>query len=164
MNAIVVYDTQFGNTEQIARAIASGLKVHGIVRLLSVAESGDINLVGVDLLVIGGPTQGHSARPVLRQWVEELPAELLANMSIATFDTRVHWPMLLSGSAAHTLAKPLRHHGAQFVVPPESFFVTGREGPLAPGEIERATTWAGTLALEHAAKSAILNPIHSSSR
>lgn len=164
MNAVVVYDTEFGNTEQIARAIASELEAHGIVRLLAVAEAEGINLAGVDLLVIGGPTQGHSARPALRQWVEELPAELLAGMPVATFDTRVHWPMLLSGSAAHTLAKSLRHHGARFIVPPESFFVTGREGPLAPGEIEHATVWAGTLARSHEAETATLNPVQSTPR
>ncbi len=161
MNAVVVYDTQFGNTEQIARAIASRLETDGIVRLLAVADANGINLTGVDLLVVGGPTQGHSARPVLLQWVKELSPEMLHGMAVATFDTRVHWPMLLSGSAANTLAKSMRQYGAQFVVSPESFFVTGRKGPLAPGELEHASEWAGTLAMRHRSMMTTLNPIHS---
>jgi hypothetical protein len=31
------------------------------------------------------------------------------------------------------------------VVPPESFFVDGKEGPLLTGELGRAAVWARTL-------------------
>jgi hypothetical protein len=36
----------------------------------------------------------------------------------------------------------LEKSGANPIVPPESFIVSGREGPLADGELERARTWA----------------------
>lgn len=163
MNTLVVYDTQFGNTEQIARAIASRLENAGIVQFLSVTEAAGFDLTGVDLLVVGGPTQGHSARQQLRHWVEELPPAVLRATAVATFDTRLRWPVVLSGSAARTIAKTLRKNGARFIVPPESFFVEGREGPLADGELERAAAWAATLAVKRAREPASLNPIHSTS-
>ena len=56
MNVLVVYDTQFGNTEQVARVIASHLEPLGIVRLISVSDEAAVDLDNVDLLVIGGPT------------------------------------------------------------------------------------------------------------
>jgi hypothetical protein len=59
-----------------------------------------------------------------------------------TFDTRLTWPRFLAGSAAAAAAKRLAKKGARLLVPPESFLVTGTEGPLVEGEIERARTWA----------------------
>jgi flavodoxin len=146
MNALVVYDTQFGNTEQIARIIASHLELLGVVRLLSVNDPSAVDLANVDLLVIGGPTQGHSARKPLRDWINQLPAGDLFGLATATFDTRLHWPVLIAGSAARTIARPLENRGAHLLVRPESFFVQGTEGPLAEGETERAAAWAHELA------------------
>ena len=42
-------------------------------------------------------------------------------------------------------AKRLVKKGARLLVPPESFLVTGMEGPLAEGELARAHTWATTV-------------------
>ena len=46
--------------------------------------------------------------------------------------------------------------GARLMVPPESFIVAGREGPLLGGELERAGNWARTLAQAFEASSAKL--------
>lgn len=146
MNALVVYDSQYGNTERVARAIASQLGSLGAVRLVAVAADAGSDLAGVDLLVVGGPTQGHGARPPLRAWVESLPGAALRGVAAAAFDTRLRWPVFLSGSTARTVAKQLQRGGARLVVPPESFLVAGREGPLVAGEVERASSWAKTLA------------------
>jgi flavodoxin len=152
MNAVVVYDTQFGNTEQVARAIATELEKQGTVRLMLVDDATGVDLTGVDLLVIGGPTQAHGARPSLRTWVRGLPPASLPGISTATFDTRLRWPEFLAGSAARSIAKMLRHDGARLVVPPESFLVSGSEGPLMSGELERAGSWAATVAAEAGAR------------
>ncbi|HLZ09193.1 MAG TPA: flavodoxin domain-containing protein, partial [Chloroflexota bacterium] len=98
MNSLVVFDSQFGNTEDLARAIGKGLETVGPVRVVSVGDSVDGILTGVDFLVIGGPTQAHGARPALRRWLAEAPIERLRRMDVATFDTRLHWPAWLSGS------------------------------------------------------------------
>lgn len=154
MDALVVYDSQYGNTQRVARAIGSRLEKFGSVRLVSVEESPGIDLTGVDLLVIGGPTQAHNARRMLRDWIEAAPPAALHDLAAATFDTRLHWPVFLSGSAARSVAKILRRSGCRLIAPPESFFVAGREGPLLEGEIASAEAWADALGLKLAAKAA----------
>ncbi len=146
MYALVVFDTQFGNTEKVARAIGEGLEGAGLVRIASLAEAKEISLTGIDLLVVGGPTQGHRPRPELRSWVLEIPAAVFQRMTLATFDTRLNWPAFLAGSAAKSLAHAARRHQARLELPPESFIVTKSEGPLADGELERATAWGKSLA------------------
>ena len=146
MNTLVVYDSQYGNTEQIARAVATRLETLGPVHLLFVREPTAIDLAGIDLLVVGGPTQGHGASPQLRGWVEALPDPALQGKPTATFDTRLRWPAFLAGSAARAVAKTLERQGARLVTPPESFLVAGGEGPLAEGELDRAGRWATALA------------------
>jgi flavodoxin len=148
MNTLVVYDSEFGNTEKVAHAIAARLETAGAVRCVSVDKAAEIDLAGVHLLVIGGPTQAHGPRRQLRAWVEQLPPDALEGAEIATFDTRVHWPTFLSGSAARSIAGALQRRGARLLASPESFFVTGKEGPLAEGELDHATAWAESLALK----------------
>lgn len=142
MNALVVFDSQYGNTAQVARAIAAELEQAAVVRVASVRDSVEIDPTGVDLLLIGGPTQGHGISPPLRLWLDGVPPDAFEGIPAATFDTRLRWPMFLSGSAARSLAKILKRHGARLVAEPASFIVQATEGPLAEGEIERATTWA----------------------
>jgi flavodoxin len=157
MQAIVVYDTQYGNTEQVARAIAEGLAGHGPVDLLAAAQAVGRPQVPPDLLLIGGPTQRHGMSPALRAYVEALPRDGLRNTRVATFDTRYRMAPLLSGSAAKDAAGRLRRSGCRIVAAPESFFIE-RDRPadgekrshgseqLEPGELERAMAWGRRLA------------------
>ncbi|KKR94701.1 MAG: Flavodoxin, partial [Candidatus Roizmanbacteria bacterium GW2011_GWA1_41_13] len=50
------------------------------------------------------------------------------------------------GFAAEKIAKSLQNKGGTLVVPAEGFIVTGREGPLKKGELERAAEWAREIA------------------
>jgi flavodoxin len=163
MNTLVVYDSEFGNTAQIARAIAARLETAGMVRCVSASDAAEIDTTEVQLLVIGGPTQAHGPRRQLSAWVEQLPPDALAGVEVATFDTRVHWPTFLSGSAARSIAKALQRRGARLLAPPESFFVTGKEGPLATGELDHATAWADTLALKVGIGQAAKSPANQAS-
>jgi hypothetical protein len=81
----------------------------------------------------------------MRSLLDTVPPDALRGMPVATFDTRFKILRIFSGSAAHSIAKKLEHLGARLLVPPESFFILQSEGPLADGEIERATAWAAGL-------------------
>ena len=151
MKTLVIYDSEYGNTAQIAQAIAGVLQEHGPVRLVPVAEAELVTLEGVDLLAVGGPTQAHGASPALSAWLANLSWDAARSVPAITFDTRFRKPAWLTGSAAHTLAKRLEQHGCQMVAPAESFFVGGREGPLEDGELERAAAWAREIAVRLAA-------------
>jgi len=73
VRALVIYDSKLGNTEQVAQAIADTLGEEGIGQLISVDEADVLELEGVDLLVLGGPTQRHELSPAVRAWLELIP-------------------------------------------------------------------------------------------
>ena len=59
MNALVVYESQFGNTEKVAMAVAGALRAFGQAQAVRVDPAHPIELQGVDMLVVGGPTQSE---------------------------------------------------------------------------------------------------------
>lgn len=144
MICLVIYATRTGNTRTIAEAIAAELRRRGTVHVLSVEEAINGVSTDVDLLVIGGPTEGHGVTEPMTACLDRLTAQPLSGLPVAVFDTRVWWPKALSGSAASGIAERLRAAGARLVVSPESFIVTMKP-QLQPGEAERATAWAATL-------------------
>ena len=163
MQAVVIYDSQFGNTKQIAQAIARGLGEHGSVEILPASEVIERLPATPDLLVVGGPTQRHGLSPTLRAFFDTLPRDGVGKARAATFDTRYRMPPLISGSAARQAAGRLRRAGCRLVAAPESFYVV-REKPadgekarpgterLEPDELERALEWGrglATAALSH---------------
>ncbi|MGH2933492.1 MAG: flavodoxin family protein [Gaiellaceae bacterium] len=147
MNALVLYDSKFGNTEKIAEEIALALQEEMPTRLTAVADVTECAeaLAGVSLLVIGGPTHRHGVSSALRATLECLEGHALDGTRVAAFDTKLHGPRLVTGSAAVRLAHLMRRRGAWVVVPPASFLVEGGEGPLEAGEVEHARAWAREL-------------------
>ena len=167
MEFTVVFESIFGNTAQVGRAIAEGLGTHGEVSL-AVAEDADAT---ADLVVLGAPTHAHglptkmsrsgiekeiakrkadgeeiSYQPTagIRMFVDDLPRG--SDGLAATFDTRFEKSAVLTGSAAKTMAKKLQRRGFELVAPPESFFGLDTEGPLKEGELVRARAWGESLA------------------
>src|SRR5262249_1708788 len=60
MRAVVVYESMFGNTRTVAEAIAAGLSSSSVpTTVVSVFSKEDVDLHGVDLLVVGAPTHVH---------------------------------------------------------------------------------------------------------
>ena len=160
--ALVVFESMFGNTEQVARAIADGLSARMDVEVVEIG-SAPTTLNGIDLLVAGGPTHAFglsrastreaAARQApnglvssgigLREWLASVRGES-ATAVIATFDTRVRRPRV-PGSAARAAHRRLGRLGFRAVEQPKSFWVDGTTGPLAVGELERARRWGTEL-------------------
>lgn len=142
MNTLIMYDSTFGNTEHLARVMADRLAEYGIVTLFRVPEDGEFDEHDADVLIVGGPTQRHGTSPTMHAFLEGLPHHIFRGRKVAAFDTRYDISAWKSGSAAHSIASRLKRAGASLLVPPESFFVAEREGPVAAGERERAEQWA----------------------
>jgi hypothetical protein len=160
MKAQVVFESMFGNSAQVARAIVEGRGRHGEIELTDVASSPPGAVAAdIDCLVVGGPThafsmsrrstredairQGatHGASSAgLREWLRAADADL-AGLPCAAFDTRVARVRRLPGSAAHVAARALRRRRGRVVVPPMSFFVDDVAGPLSDAELDRARNW-----------------------
>jgi hypothetical protein len=174
MRALVVYESMYGNTKEIAAAVADGLSTRMPVQLTEVGAAPTVLADDVGLLVVGGPTHAHGmsksesrasagdrvaadeppviSRSVgLRDWLESLEAgPTPAHVAAAVFDTRIKGPRLIWGSAARAAEPHLRRAGATVIVPPESFLIGGPRGPkynaLVEGEVERAHRWGEELA------------------
>jgi flavodoxin len=152
MQTVVIYDSKFGNTENIAEAIGRGIGSISEVRVTSTAEAANVleSLASrPDLVLVGGPTQNHGPSAGLRRFLEDLP-DALRGVPTACFDTRYRGPVLLMGSASAAAAKALAKAGAKIVAPPESFFIV-RHGAmpqqtLEPGELTRAEAWGQAVA------------------
>jgi flavodoxin I len=143
MNSVVIYDSTFGNTEQIARVIAGRLGEHGTVKLMRSDEAASLNLKEMDLLVIGCPIHRQRMTPAIGALLANIPRRSLKGRAAAAFDTRYQLNWFLSNfTAAQEIASKLKRTGASLIVPPEGFIVTGREGPLQEGELARAAQWA----------------------
>jgi hypothetical protein len=164
MRAIVLYESMFGNTQQVARAIADGLSERLSVEVIEVGSAPERLAADVGLLVAGAPTHAfgmsrpHSRESAaqqttdslvskgdgLREWLAsvERPAQPVA---AATFDTRIAKPKL-PGSAARAAARRLHGLGFTLIADPASFYVTGGQGPLSEGELDHARQWGATLA------------------
>ena len=146
MNTFIVYDSQFGNTERIAQAIADTLRAFGQASAVRVDPAHPVSFQGVDLLILGCPTQGMGPTPAMQSFLGNVSSQRLRGLRVACFDTRFRG-FLWKSSAAPRMARQLRTLGVEPLVPPESFFVKSmkKEGPLLPGEVERAATWARML-------------------
>ncbi len=155
MKALVIYDSQFGNTEKIAQAIGKALTVQGETTLLRAAEAAPHTVSGYDVLVVGSPTQRFRATEPVAGWLEGLS---LTGVKAAAFDTRfdmaevdsrmLRLAVKVAGEnayAAPRIASELEKAGATLVAPPEGFIVEETEGPLRAGELERAAAWAGQI-------------------
>jgi flavodoxin len=143
MNALIVYDTQYGNTERIAQVIADTLRAFGQVQAVRVDPAHSVSFQGVDLLIVGCPTQGFRPTPAMQSFLGTVSSQSLSDLAVACFDTRFRG-VLWKSSAAPRMARQLRTMGVEPLVPPESFFVKAmkKEGPLLAGEVERAASWA----------------------
>jgi flavodoxin len=140
MNALVIYDSKYGNTELIALAIGGAIGGKAGPPVASLKEIQELP-ADLDLLIVGGPTHAHGVPAELRIFLDDLPDNALQGVAVAAFDTRFQLPVLLTGSAAHGIAKLLRKKGGYLVRQPASFFIEHGEGPLVEGEINRATEW-----------------------
>ncbi len=141
MRTLVVYDSIYGNTEKIAKAI--GGAVTGEARVARAGELNPAQLGLVDLLVVGSPTQGGRPTQPVQDFLAGIPATAIKGVRVAAFDTRYAGRFVrVFGYAADKIASSLETKGGTLVSPPEGFFVTGKKGPIKDGELERAVSWA----------------------
>jgi flavodoxin len=110
MEACVVFDTRYGNTEKIARALETGLKKAGIQTACANVKDVAVGSLGrYDLICVGGPTQYRTASETMQAFLESLRNVDLAGKAAFAFDTRRDSP--LAGSAAKRIEEALAKRG-----------------------------------------------------
>lgn len=139
MKTLVIYDSVYGNTEQIAEAIGKAIN----------ADVSHINKVNVldmktyDLIILGSPTHGGRPSPAIRNFLDKAPNSSFKDKKVAAFGTRLQTKLVrIFGYAANRIGDRLKKKGGTLLVPPEGFYVNGTKGPVKDGELQRAESWA----------------------
>ena len=161
MRTLIVYESLWGNTKQVAEVVAHELESTATVDLVDTDSAPNV-VEGYDLVIVGGPTHAfsmsrkstregakqqdaavHVPQRGIREWLDDLtPVE--TPIPAAAFDTRVDSPRM-PGSAAKAARHELRSRGFDVAIKPVTFRVLGYQGPLVHGELERAAAWAKSL-------------------
>jgi flavodoxin len=153
MKAMVVYDSVFGNTGQIAQGIGNALGPQEDVEIVRVGDVKPEQFTGLTLLIVGSPTRKFSPTGATTSLLKSIPQNGLKGVKVAAFDTRftvsaiekvriLAFFVKIFGYAAEPIADRLEKKGGELAVPPEGFYVGDTEGPLLEGELERAADWA----------------------
>ena len=153
MSVLIIYDSVFGNTEKIARAIGTAFGPQEAVEIHKVSDVSPEQLAGLKILIVGSPTRQFRPTTAMTNFLNSLPGNSLKGVRVAAFDTRLTTskiegtPILaffvkMFGYAARPIAARLEKKGGTLILPPEGFFVEDTEGPLQEGELERAAIWA----------------------
>jgi hypothetical protein len=160
MKAIVVYESHWGNTAAVAKAIADGFGPEA--RVLTTDEASPEAVAEADLIIAGAPVMAFSlpsdkmlatlagdrkaptppdlSHRSMRAWLETLPA---GHGRSAGFETGVRWS---PGGATGAIGHRLEEAGFKRLAKSRRFVVTGSYGPLREGELGRAQQWGTELA------------------
>jgi len=157
MNAVIVYESLWGNTAAVARAVAEGMGPGA--RALTTDEATPAVVAAAETLVVGAPVIAFGlasektrdgirdpanppdvAHPSLKSWLEALPD---GHAPAAAFETRLWWS---PRGATSTIERGLKGAGCKVLAKSERFVVEGKYGPLREGELDRARAWGRVLA------------------
>ena len=160
MHAVVVYESFWGNTAAVARAIAEGIGPDASAITTDeaspdVMSSADLVIVGAPVLGFrlptddiragllreyGAPTPADTSHRSMRSWLDAVPA---GKARVAAFETRFRFS---PGGSIGTITHELERAGYRLLSKGQKFLVTGKYGPLKDGELERARQWGAALA------------------
>ncbi|GAA2879061.1 flavodoxin family protein [Pseudonocardia halophobica] len=175
MRVAVVFESLYGNTHEVAEAVAAGVadaRPDAQVELLRVGDANPQRAAAADLLIVGGPTHmrgmttGLSRKMGVSAEQKKDPEERhdlepgaegpgVRDWFHELPEAGDHRPAAafdtrigarMAGGAAPGIARRLRHHGYEVIADPEPFYVQDNgEGPLKEGETDRARAWAAGL-------------------
>ena len=144
MKTLVLFDSNWGNTEMIACAIAAAIGMG--TNAVRVGSEEAKRAENIELLVIGSPVIRGRPTKQMQEYLKAITRKVNSKLKIATFDTRMTLEYAKKfGFAADRVADQLKQAGYRIISEPKGFIVTGQKGPLAEGELERANRWGKEL-------------------
>ena len=145
IKALVTYDSVYGNTEKVAKAMGEALGEGAEVRHADQVDPAEMG--SLDLIIVGSPTHGGRPTKPVSSLLGKIKSNALQGTIVGAFDTRSpkRWVKIF-GFAAPKIAGKLKKKGGTLAGEPEGFFVDDTEGPLSKGELERAAGWAKEVA------------------
>lgn len=149
MKGVVVFDSKYGNTENIAEEIKNVLvKAGHDVDLLTVKKSFGLEAGYYEFIVLGAPTHiGRTSRNS-RKFLKKMPEDEWAGKRFAAFDTVMKSfseKSPIETNAAEQIDAAFNYLRLSRIVKPMEFEVVGTKGPLAGGELEKARKFAASI-------------------
>ena len=146
---IVVYESVYGNTKQVAEAIIEGMKeAPGIeVHLKELKEVASDQLSGYDAILVGSPNYIGRATRGIRKFIDRLGKLNLKGKTAAVFDTyggKAY--QQATGKMEKQLAK--KAPGLKLIAPGLSVRVENMKGPISEGELPRCREFGSKLAAQ----------------
>jgi len=148
LKALIVYWSKYGNTKQVAEAIARGMKSAKSVKVIvkDVRSTDPEETMEYDVLVIG--SANHIGRPVgdIRKFLKKLAEINLEGKKGAVFDTHIKNDL----KTVQKMEKQIREKitGLKLVIPGLATRVEGMNGPLCEGELPRAEEFGKSIVTE----------------
>ncbi len=129
MKALVIFDTNYGNTRLVADAVAGELGEGA--RSVAVVDVKDADLAGVGLLVAGSPIIGWKPSERMGRFLAGLGKGRLDGIRAAAFDTRVK--KFISGDASGKISRALAGAGARYHRETRTLLRERERGPAVRG-------------------------------
>ncbi len=133
MKTVLIFDTKFGNTEKVAMGIAKILNAD----VFKVSDIDFSKLQDYNVFVVGSPTHAWNMSKGMKDFFKKLKGKSFQGKRAATFDTK--YKSRFAGSAAKKIQSKLKKLDFEIAMEPVSFIVTGNEGPLAEGEMDKVS-------------------------
>jgi len=148
MRGIVVFDSVYGNTKQVAEAIAEQIRVDGhSADIVNLGER-EVKKVEADFMFVGSPTRMGRMTRKAKGFVEGMDTDYWKTRPIVTFDTvgplseddekRKKWLERVTKSAATRMQELARERGLGAHPEVLHVAVTGFKGPLASDALDMA--------------------------
>ena len=143
MKALVIFDSNLGNTKKIAESIAK--EFGGEAKAIHVTDFDIKDLEGLNLIVVGSPIIGWKPTEQIDKFLSDLAKDQLKGIMATSFDTRVK--LFIHGDAMTKILDKLKNAGAEIIVEPKAFIVRGNKDAtiLEAGAIENAVSWAKSI-------------------
>ena len=147
---LVVFDTKFGNTEQVGREIAAGIEETGAAecKVIGIKDIDAEDFSIYDGVLFGGPVHAFRATRGIKGAIKNAADKGLDGKLVSSFDT--HQSPGHKGNAARQIEGEIvkKAPGAKIFSPGLSARVDGYEGPLNAAEPSRARDFGKRFASE----------------
>lgn len=146
VRVLVVYESKYGNTRQVAEEIAAGIvDAEGEATVSHVGEVDPARLADYDAILIGSPN--HLGRPVgsAKRFIDGLARPELEGKTVSAFDTCLGRDL---GKTVGRMEKSIGEKAGHLRIfsPGLSIRVGGIKGPIVDGELAKCRQFGASLA------------------
>jgi len=135
---IVIYESKYGNTKQVAGEIIAGIKetIDAEVILSEVKQVNFDDVIAADALLIGSPNHWGGHTGSIKKFINELGEINLNRVPVTVFDTYINKD---SDKAVRKMEKQLTEKvlSLKLVTPGLSIKLKGTKGPILEEELPR---------------------------